>query len=175
MNIFDLIETKWQNFKDWYIELIIILSDLFKNIFLSLPKILLCIIVFFVFIYSAIEIGLWTVIIYLFLLFLGVLIFELHIKKKANNIDPSFFIGKTYSSKYGEIITTVMKVAEQNFDEKGNRIYLCNIEEKYMGGKLESKIKLVKAETLYRNIISKKEWTKIESDINPKDSENNFL
>ena len=77
-----------------------------------------------------------------------------------------FFVGKIFSSKYGEIQTTIMKLADQNFDEKGNRIYLFKIDENYMNGNIKSYIKLMTAERLHRKMILTKEWTKIENDNN---------
>lgn len=157
MNLAELIENKWKDLKEWYTELIEILSDLFKHILLSLPKLILGILGFFLFIYGVIKIGWWTLIIYFILMFVAIWLYDRYIKLKANSLAPSFFIGKSYSSKYGGTITTIIKVADQEFDDKGNRIYLCQIDENYMSGNVKSHQKNMTAERLYRNIVSTKE------------------
>ena len=160
MNFIELIKTKWQNLKNWYTELIEIISELFKYILLSLPKLILGILGFFLFFYSVFKIGWWwTLLIYFILMFVAIWIYDKYIKKKTNNLDPSSFVGKRYSSKYGEIITTVIKVADKEFDEKGNRIYLCQTDENYMSGNVKSHQKNITALRLYRKVILTKEWT----------------
>lgn len=75
-----MIEKKWHDLKDWYIEIVELFTELIKQILLSLPKAILGIIGFFVFIFATIKFGWWVLPIYIVLMFLAIWIHSKFIK-----------------------------------------------------------------------------------------------
>lgn len=66
-----MLKNSWQSLRKWYIDLLEILTEFVKNCLLSLPKAILGIAGFFVFIIVAFKIGWWALPIYIGFLFLG--------------------------------------------------------------------------------------------------------
>ena len=75
MSFVDMVEKKWHELIEWYKELVEILTEFIRQILLSLPKAILGIIGFFLFIFGLMKIGWWVVPIYIVLMFLGIWIY----------------------------------------------------------------------------------------------------
>ena len=76
-----IIESKWQDLKKWYAEIAEILGELLKHIIQSLPKAILGILGFLTLMFFAVKYGKVVFLIYIVLLFLGLVIYEKYIKK----------------------------------------------------------------------------------------------
>lgn len=84
MSFIDLIKKKWHDLRKWYIETVELIAKLIKQILLSLPKAILGILGFFVFIFAAEKIGWWVLPIYIVLMFLALWVHSKFTKKKTD-------------------------------------------------------------------------------------------
>ena len=89
MEMRNLIETKWQELKSWYTDLVDWIAEGLKMMLLSLPKATLGILGFLIFMLGLMKIGWWMVPIYIGLLFFGVIIYVKFFEEKDKVMENS--------------------------------------------------------------------------------------
>jgi len=109
----------------------------------------------------------WSLFIYIGLYFASMMVlgYLIHIRglwiiRKANAVDPSFYIGKKYS-RCMERSISVIGVAEEEFDDEGNRLYSCQVDPGDYYESSETNEIIIPADQLYQNIIKRKNWNEL--------------
>ena len=159
--------------KKWYIELVEALTDLIKILLLNIPRLILilgCLFLwFYVTTYMARKFGEFGVsamfITPLIPICAFIIVSDRILKRKANSIDPSEFIGKVYLDdpnnkvlvNLNYSIATILST-EPEYDHKGNRVYIVECADIVDGTKQNILTRKLPAHAVYRHIKISKIW-----------------